>query len=155
MKIFRKIKGYVLENFLSEQGRWLAWTPFLFGLGIALYFALPFEPSYWYSLGVFEATLLLFYLLRHKGLHLLFTAIFLVEFGFIDIQLQTLLKSRKVSFTSEFTDYIKGQISAVSYNEKGRKRLLLQNTENFDKPLKGKYRVTVMNYENTKLEVGQ
>lgn len=155
MKIFRKIKGYVLENFLSEQGRWLAWTPFLFGLGIALYFALPFEPNYWYSLGVFEATLLLFYLLRHKGLHLLFTAIFLVEFGFMDIQLQTLLKSRKVSFTPEFTDYIKGQISAVSYNEKGRKRLLLQNTENFDKPLKGKYRVTVMNYENTKLEVGQ
>ena len=91
MKIFRKIKGYVLENFLSEQGRWLAWTPFLFGLGIALYFALPFEPSYWYSLGVFEATLLFFYLLRHKGLHLLFTAIFLVEFGFMDIQLQVYL----------------------------------------------------------------
>lgn len=155
MIIFRKISAEIKESFFAEQGRWLIWTPFLFGLGIAVYFALPFEPGYWYTLGVFEATLLLFYLLRHKGLHLLFTAILLVEFGFMDIQLQTLLKSRKVAFTLEVTDYIKGQISAVSYNEKGRKRLLLQNAENFDEPLKGKYRVTVMNGGNTDFEVGQ
>ena len=155
MRLFRNIAAEIKENFFAEQSRWLAWVPFLFGLGIAVYFALPFEPGYWYTLGVFEATLLLFYLLRHKGLHLLFTAILLVEFGFMDIQLQTLLKSRKVAFTLEVTDYIKGQISAVSYNEKGRKRLLLQNAENFDEPLKGKYRVTVMNGGNTDFEVGQ
>lgn len=155
MIIFRKISAEIKESFFAEQSRWLAWVPFLFGLGIAVYFALPFEPGYWYTLGVFEATLLLFYLLRHKGLHLLFTAILLVEFGFMDIQLQTLLKSRKVAFTLEVTDYIKGQISAVSYNEKGRKRLLLQNAENFDEPLKGKYRVTVINGGNTDFEVGQ
>ena len=155
MRIFSKIRAYVSENFFAEQSRWLAWIPFLFGIGIAVYFALPFEPNYWYSLGVFEATLLLFYLLRHKGLHLLFTAILICEFGFMNIQLQTLLKSRKVAFTPEVTDYIKGQISEVSYNEKGRKRLLLQNAENFDEPLKGKYRVTVMNGESADFEVGQ
>ena len=155
MKIFSKIRAYVSKNFFAEQSRWLAWMPFLFGIGIAIYFALPFEPNYWYSLGVFEATLLLFYLLRHKGLHLLFTAILICEFGFMNIQLQTLLKSRKIAFTPEVTDYIKGQISEVSYNEKGRKRLLLQNAENFDNPLKGKYRVTVMNGESADFEVGQ
>ena len=155
MRIFSKIRAYVSENFFAEQSRWLVWIPFLFGIGIAVYFALPFEPNYWYSLGVFEATLLLFYLLRYKGLHLLFTAILICEFGFMNIQLQTLLKSRKVAFTPEFTDYIKGQISEVSYNEKGRKRLLLQNAENFDNPLKGKYRVTVMNGESADFEVGQ
>ena len=155
MRIFSKIRAYVSENFFAEQSRWLAWIPFLFGIGIAVYFALPFEPNYWYSLGVFEATLLLFYLLRHKGLHLLFTAILICEFGFMNIQLQTLLKSRKVAFMPEVTDYIKGQISEVSYNEKGRKRLLLQNAENFDEPLKGKYRVTVMNGESADFKVGQ
>ena len=155
MRIFSKIRAYVSKNFFAEQSRWLAWMPFLFGIGIAVYFALPFEPNYWYSLGVFEATLLLFYLLRHKGLHLLFTAILICEFGFMNIQLQTLLKSRKIAFTPEVTDYIKGQISEVSYNEKGRKRLLLQNAENFDNPLKGKYRVTVMNGESADFEVGQ
>lgn len=155
MRIFSKIIAYVSQNFFAEQSRWLAWMPFLFGIGIAVYFALPFEPNYWYSLGVFEATLLLFYLLRHKGLHLLFTAILICEFGFMNIQLQTLLKSRKIAFTPEVTDYIKGQISEVSYNEKGRKRLLLQNAENFDNPLKGKYRVTVMNGESADFEVGQ
>lgn len=155
MRIFSKIRAYVSQNFFAEQSRWLAWMPFLFGIGIAVYFALPFEPNYWYSLGVFEATLLLFYLLRHKGLHLLFTAILICEFGFMNIQLQTLLKSRKIAFTPEVTDYIKGQISEVSYNEKGRKRLLLQNAENFDNPLNGKYRVTVMNGESADFEVGQ
>lgn len=155
MRIFRQTVSEIKENFFAEQSRWLAWVPFLFGFGIAVYFALPFEPNYWYSLVIFEVTLLLFYLLRHKGLHLLFTAILLVEFGFMDIQLQTLLKSRKVTFTPEVTDYIKGQISAVSYNEKGRKRLLLQNAENFDEPLNGKYRVTVMNGGNADFEVGQ
>ena len=108
MRLFRNIAAEIKENFFAEQSQWLAWVPFLFGLGIAVYFALPFEPGYWYTLGVFEATLLLFYLLRHKGLHLLFTAILLVEFGFMDIQLQTLLKSRKAAFTLEVTDYIKG-----------------------------------------------
>ena len=104
MRIFRQTVSEIKENFFAEQSRWLAWVPFLFGFGIAVYFALPFEPNYWYSLGIFEVTLLLFYLLRHKGLHLLFTAILLVEFGFMDIQLQTLLKSRKVTFTPEDTD---------------------------------------------------
>ena len=155
MIIFRKISAEIKESFFAEQSRWLAWTPFLFGFGIAVYFALPFEPNYWYSLGIFEVTLLLFYLLRHKGLHLFFTAILLIEFGFMNIQLQTILKSRKVAFTPEFTDYIKGRISEISFNEKGRKRLLLYNVENFEKPLAGKYRVTVTDRKNNDLETGQ
>lgn len=154
MRLSRKIITYLTENFLTEQSRWLIWTPFLFAVGISLYFALPVELNYWWSLGVLEATLLLFYLWRHKGLHLLFTAILLVEFGFIDIQLQTLLKSKKVAFTPQFTDYIKGQISEVSYNEKGRKRLLLDQVKNFNKPLVGKYRVTVTSRDDD-LEIGQ
>ena len=155
MIIFRKISSEIKESFFAEQSRWLAWVPFLFGFGIAVYFALPFEPNYWYSLGVLEATLFLFYLLRNKGLHLFFTAILLIEFGFMNIQLQTILKSRKVAFTPEFTDYIKGRISEISFNEKGRKRLLLYNVENFEKPLAGKYRVTVTDRKNNDLETEQ
>lgn len=155
MRLLGKVIAYLKYNFTAEQSRWLVWTPFLLGVGIALYFALPFEPNYWWSLGALEATLLLFYALRHKGVTILFTAILLVEFGFVNIQLQTLIKTHQVAFTSQTTQYLKGQISDISYNDKGRKRLLLQNVQNFENPLFGKYRVTVMGRDNTDLKVGQ
>lgn len=154
MSVFKNITTYFKENFYAEQSRWLIWTPFLFGLGISLYFSLPYEPSYWYSLVVFEITLLLFYVLRRQNLHILFWAILLVEFGFIDIQLQTIYKSRKVEFTSETTQYFKGQVQEISYNAKGRKRLLLQNVENFDTSLKGYYRLTLANKQTEEIREG-
>ena len=78
MRLLGKVIAYLKYNFTAEQSRWLVWIPFLLGVGIALYFALPFEPNYWWSLGALEATLLLFYALRHKGVTILFTAILLV-----------------------------------------------------------------------------
>ncbi|MBT8002055.1 MAG: ComEC family competence protein, partial [Rhodospirillales bacterium] len=38
--IFARISEMALE----EQDRWVLWVPVLFGLGIAIYFALPTEP---------------------------------------------------------------------------------------------------------------
>ncbi len=154
MRVLKNITAYLKENFNAEQTRWLIWMPFLFGLGISLYFSLPYEPNYWLSLGGFELTLLLFYLLRHHNLHILFGAILLVEFGFMDIQLQTVYKSRKVEFTPETTQYLKGQVQEISYNSKGRKRLLLQNVENFDTPLQGYYRLTLANRQTDEIKEG-
>jgi competence protein ComEC len=59
-KLWCKIKTYLTDNFVAEQDRLTAWVPFWFALGIALYFALPTEPSVWISLGVLELCLLLF-----------------------------------------------------------------------------------------------
>ena len=67
-----KIIKTLHDNFFAEQSRWIASVPFLFALGIALYFSLPTEPNIWLALGIFEVWLLAFYLLRHKGLHLFF-----------------------------------------------------------------------------------
>ncbi len=36
----------------AEQDRWFLWLPVLFGAGIALYFALPVEPSVWFASGL-------------------------------------------------------------------------------------------------------
>lgn len=155
MNFLQNTLRYLKDNFLAEQNRWLAWVPFLFGLGIAVYLRLPFEPNYWWSLGVLEATLLLYYLLRHKNLHLLFLGILLIEFGFINIQMQTLSKSRKVRFTPEITQYMRGRITEISFNRDGRMRLLLDNVADFDKPLSGRYRLTLMGDYAEKLKIGQ
>lgn len=155
MRTLKDIIAYIEENFVAEQSRWLSWVPFLFGIGIALYLLLPFEPNYWWSLGILEITLLLFYLLRHKNIHLFFLSVLFIEFGFIDIQLQTLSKSKKVQFTPEITQYMRGRIIEISYNEKGKERLLLDNVFDFDKSLLGKYRLTLMGYRPSGFEIGQ
>ena len=33
--------------FLAERERWALWLPVALGLGVVVYFALPFEPSLW------------------------------------------------------------------------------------------------------------
>ena len=53
---FRRIGQILHDNFFAEQSRWFASVPFLFALGIAIYFGLPFEPNMWVVLGVFSAT---------------------------------------------------------------------------------------------------
>lgn len=137
----------IKENFFAEQERWIALVPFLFSCGIGLYFALPREPDYWLSLAVLEIVLLLFYLLRFRNLHFLFWGILLILAGFIDVQLQSVRQSRKVSFLPETTMYLRGLVTEVSHSAKGRERLLLENVSGFDEPLKGNFRITLTGRE--------
>ena len=61
-KKIRALGRYIADNFIAEQPQWFAWVPFLFALGIAIYFSLPVEPAWWLSLVAVEIWLLLFYL---------------------------------------------------------------------------------------------
>ena len=40
----RRLGNNLLEAFEAEQDRWFLWVPVCFGIGIAVYFALLFEP---------------------------------------------------------------------------------------------------------------
>ena len=144
-KLWHKFQLYLASNFVIEQDRLIAWVPFCFALGIALYLALPFEPSIWISLGIFEGWLLLFYLLRRLDWHLLFVAGILLCCGFLNMQARTLYQAKNITNIQEKTaTYIKGQIKEISFSESGKMRLLLQNVADFDKPLKGNFRITAM-----------
>ncbi len=143
-KIWRKIKSYFKENLFAEQERLISWVPFCFAAGIALYFALPIEPSLWLSLGVFELWLLLFYLLRNRNLHLLFLAGIIFCAGFLNIQARTLYQAKNIeNISNKTTTYLRGQIRHISYSEQGKMRLALQNVADFDRPLAGNFRITV------------
>ena len=154
-KLWYKLRIYVLENLAAEQDRIVAWLPFLFGVGIALYFALPFEPNMWLMLGLFELWLILFYIFRFKNLHLFFVAGLFIFGGFLNIQAQTIYKAQHIEpVNAENTTYLKGKIQNISYSEKGKTRLLLTDAADFDKPLKGDFRITVVPVPE-KLEIGQ
>lgn len=46
--------------FAEEQDRWQLWTPVIVGTGIAIYFGLPIEPSYWLGAAGLAVALVLF-----------------------------------------------------------------------------------------------
>ena len=155
-KLWRKLTIAVTDNLFAEQFRLLAAVPFLFACGIAGYFALPAEPSVWLSLGVFELWLLLFYLCRYKNLYYLFIGGLIILFGFLDIQARSLYQSNRVEKISEQRlTYLRGQVKDISLSDKGKLRLLLNNTADYDNQLKGEYRITLSSLPSETITVGQ
>jgi len=47
---------WVLQQFEAERGRWMLWLPVALGLGIAIYFELPYEPATWVGPAVATGT---------------------------------------------------------------------------------------------------
>lgn len=154
-KLWLKCKIALQKNLDAEQDRLILWLPFCFAFGIALYFALPVEPNLWLTLGVFEFLLLLFYLLRYRNIHLWFIALLFMFGGFLNIEAQTLYKARHIeNIEAKTTTYLKGKIKDISYAESGKMRLLLTDVADFDRPLKGNFRITVMPASEN-VEIGQ
>ena len=60
--------------FEAERGRWELWIPVLFGSGIGLYFAAPFEPAWGFCLPLLMAALSLFALVRAGVLRIVLVA---------------------------------------------------------------------------------
>ena len=125
VSFLRKIFNSIKEIFFAEQNNWIVWIPFLFGIGIGIYYLLPFEPHYWLSLAVLEIVLFIFYLLRYKNLHIFFIAILCIVCGFINVQIHSVYQSKKVKFTEEKTTYLQGRITEISYNQNLKERILL------------------------------
>ncbi len=69
---------------LAERDRWALWAPVWFGLGIAIYFLLPAEPSAWWAMGALVLLAPLALLLKARPLGLLclvVTALVVSGFG--------------------------------------------------------------------------
>ncbi len=63
---FSPITGVLDGAFAAERERWLLWTPVCLGAGIAIYFALPFEPSLWSGVLLTLASLALAFISRDR-----------------------------------------------------------------------------------------
>lgn len=136
---------HLKEQFFADQQRWSLWLPVFFGTGIALYFALPLEPSKWITLGVAEFLILLAILWRfhpERLVALLVPAFILL--GFAVIQIRTIwLSSYQAPIPSDIL-YLSGRVKSTDYNQRGSQRLILDRLRDFEeKPLSGQFRVSL------------
>ena len=146
----------ILEILNLECNQLFAWIPVLFGVGIGIYFILPFEPSLWFTLALIEGVLLVAYLWRfYPALLKILAVIAIVLAGFTDIQLKTTYIKTQMPKAMEGKFYLRGQIMAKDINYRGRPRIVLGNMENLsgDK-IRGKYRLTILSNSKV-LEVGK
>ncbi len=150
----KRIFKIIINCWENEPNRYLVWLPFLFALGIALYFALPTEPKMWLVLLISEIWLFLLFLFRNSVVRSIFIGGLVIICGFINVYVHTIYVSHHVEFQPQKTDYLSGKIVDISYSDKSHQRLLIDNVKDFNAPLKGRFRVTVTNLQEH-FEVGQ
>ena len=134
---------YLKSNFQQDKSRVILWYPALLALGIALYFALPQEPSKWLTLGLIEGLIVLAVMLRRHLTSLkILAALAVVLAGFTLIQVKSIYLYAEPENLPDHTFYFRGEIAAIDSNYQGRRRFTLQNLEDFDgRRYTGKYRI--------------
>ena len=135
---------FVKECWQKDKDRRILWLPVLFGLGIALYFYCPQEPSKWATLGVIETLIISAVLFRHypQILRLLGLVACLVA-GFTCVQVKSIWLAQDMPDLPSETFYFKGKVAKIDTNYQGRLRLILKDIADFDDNIyKGMYRVT-------------
>ena len=145
------------ESFLTEKDRFVLWIPVFFGLGIGLYFSLPFEPSYWLTIVCVEILLVLLYLWRYNVFRFYGVSVLLIiALGFTNIQVRSLYQAKFLEYPTSQKEktYLKGRIVKVDTSAKGKIRLLLSDVADFDNPKKGLHRVTLSS-KKTDLKQGE
>ncbi len=145
------------ESFFAEKDRFILWLPVLFGLGIGIYFLLPFEPSVWVTIFVVELFLALLYVWRYNPVkYTIVGCLLIVSLGFSNIQIRSIYQSKFIQAPKEQKEltYLKGQILKIDNNAKGKVRLLLTEVSDFDEKRKGLYKIT-LNSKEKKLMEGQ
>lgn len=147
--------SFIKENFILERNRWVLWMPVLFGLGIAIYFALPVEPSKWIILGIIEILLVLAFFFRRNRIALAWLGIFcIIVLGFANIQLRTIFLDHNMVKVEAGRVYLTGRIEEVGKNYRGKTRIVLADMKNFDnEDIIGKYRLTLTS-PNNNLQIG-
>ncbi len=116
------------RSFFAEADRWFLWSPVLLGVGIALYFSLPFEP--WLSVvwGLFTLLALALYLLRQREaalLDLVTAALFCIALGLAVATTRTAFVSAPV-LQSTWSGELTARIVQSEVTRTGGLRVIVQ-----------------------------
>lgn len=120
--------------------------PIIMGLGIWVYFILPFEPSKLLSTSIVEALLLLAYIFRlYPNILRIIFLLFIFVFGFCNIQIKTAYLSKQLPTPKEQQVYLRGEVFSHDTNYNGRFRVIMGNMERLSgAKINGKYRLTLL-----------
>lgn len=144
----------LIQNLLKNPERFFLFTPVLFAAGIGTYFSFAIEPS---LLSVLFPVL--FFALatvlsrKHFCVYLFFSATLIFSLGMACAKFETQRKLHQLDFFENNTvTYLKGTVKQTDFNTNLKPRLILKNAADFEKPLKGLYRLT--SNEQTSHSVG-
>ena len=120
-----RVAAAVAARFLAEQERWPLWLPVCFGLGIALYFALPIEPPFWLG-GAGSLVCLVVFLLFGRRFKARFAGLALLVFclGFAAAQLRSAWVEAPVLDGRWGPASLTAEVLAVEQRERGWRFLL-------------------------------
>ena len=139
-----RLKLYAYENYQNEAESLLVWYAVAYALGAAFYFAFPYELPVWLLVVFLEAVLLLLYLNnRREGTFKFLTYLAVFSLGLCIAKANALYQNQSIEKNIEETTYISGQVKVTDYNSAGRRRIELINADNFEKPLKGSYKISL------------
>lgn len=138
-----RLKLYLYENYQNEAESLIVWYAVSLALGSAFYFALPYELSVGVIIGFFEAVLLLLYLTRRNEVQfkiLTYLAVFML--GLSIAKADAMYRSNHIEKDLPEVIYLNGYVRNLDYNSNQRPRLHITNANNFDKELKGEFRIS-------------
>lgn len=143
-KQFLRIKLFAAENYQNEAESLVIWYAVCYALGIAFYMTTPWELPIWLIVVLLEAVLILLYLEQnHRVSFKLLTYVAIFILGICFAKADALYRQRKIADNIEEISYLSGHIEDLSYNAAHHPRLILNNVNNFEHELKGKFKITL------------
>jgi competence protein ComEC len=111
--------------FQQEQGRLILWLPVLFGVGVGIYFSLPFEPGIWWLIGgSWFCALVAAIFWRSSFFRILFIALLVVTLGMLRAETRTISVAAPVLQEEIFFRPVEGKITDIQVREKGEKLII-------------------------------
>ncbi len=142
-KQFLRIKLYAAENYQNEAESLIMWYAVCYALGAALYLSLPFEISAIATVIFLEIALLMLYLTRKKeNLFKLLTYITIFILGLNVAKADASYQQFKIEKNIPEISYLHGHIEDLDYNSAGKTRITLNQVDDFEHSMKGKFRIS-------------
>lgn len=140
-----RIKLYANECYHQEAESLIIWYAISFALGAAFYFSVPYELPTWLVITYLEVVLLMLYIYRNTYMKFKFlTYLLLFMLGLCVAKADAIYKSMQIENNLPQTSYLNGKIKVLDYNSNNRQRILLTNVNNFEKELKGDFKISLM-----------
>ncbi len=150
-----RLKLYAAENYQNEAESLVIWYAVCFALGAAFYFALPWELPVWSVVVYLEAVLLLLYLTRRQEISFkLWTYVLVFILGLSVAKADAMYRAAQLEQKLPEIIYLRGRIHNLDFNSNNRPRLHLTDVEDFDRELKGDFRIS-LSYADTWLKPGK
>lgn len=117
--------GNLHNLFVKEHDRFILWLPVLLGIGIGIYFFLPFEPSIQFtSIAIFTFSVGSWVFWNNINGRLFFLALLIIFLGIFRAEIRTIMVAAPVLQEEIFFRSIEGRISDIQIKEKGEKLIL-------------------------------